>query len=845
MQRKEHAKDYLIDYAQNKVSDSWLKILIYEIVLSNGNIDAKKLDELYSLLVNDAPMEVPTLTNSCEPQNRELRFQSLKHISGVSALINNQTIKFCDNVTIMYGLNGSGKSSYFRIMNEIVGGNQKKEILPNIYADSPEPISVEFFYKIGNSEKNIQWDNTQRAFADLVNTKVFDSSYLNSFLNSHVVDQSVIQPFGLHLFEAVIKKTDELKQLLQIDIKKLQGQELSLSINTEKFSNGIKECFSSKQNASELKDTILNMTFSDEDSEKKNAVEEKIKHLNSDNLEDKIRVLDALKKKYQKMQVDLCEIQSKLLDFSNKASEILLNKNNAIDAAEKVKDKILLLKDIPGNKSIEWKKFIEDGTRYSVANSINGICPYCRQRLQSDAEKLIQAYISYLNDKTQERLSAAENAFNSFKDSVIRINPSIEIDELVEKDLTERSFVSELKKFIEKLQEQKDNILQFIEGKKSEVINVNIDITSILFFFKKRNADIASNLESYNKNKEERNDEIKRLEIRLKELEEKQSISAQKKKIEKWFELYEKERKLENKCSSIKTKPLSMLASTAYNELVSDKLIQNFGEMLSTIVGLSGIDVSLKPVSVNKGVAKTQLVLTKENEIHKILSEGEQKAVGLALFFAEIKTQASNSPIILDDPVNSLDHKIASNLAELILSLDNQVVIFSHNRLFVDAFECSKNNHVCKTMDTACCNTKGKHIRIYSVSSEGKNCKGALRNYKGTRMANYIESARRGLQKMPFISEKDVASDLRLAIECFVDEKILNNIVPTKFSNKNSRINWEDLKKVGAEESVINSLYQMHSRLSGGNLHNGSELLENPIEKEELEGILQKVEQML
>jgi len=679
----------------------------------------------------------------------------------------------------------------------------------------------------------------------LANTKVFDSSYLNSFLDSHIVDQSVIQPFGLHLFEAVIKKTDELKQLLQNDIKKLQGQELSLSINTEKFSNGIKECFSSKQNASELKDKILSMTFSDEDSERKNAVEEKIKHLNSNNLEDKIRILDVLKKKYQKIQVDLCEIQSKLIEFLNKANEILLNKNNAVDAVEKAKDKIVLLKDIPGNKSTEWKKFIEDGTRYSVANSINGICPYCRQRLQSDAEKLIQAYINYLSDKTQEQLAVAEKDFDLFKDSVIRTNPFVEIDELVQKDLAENAFANEFKDFLEKLQEQKNNILQFIEGKKSEVINVNIDITSILAFLKKRNADIASNLESYNKNKEEKNDEIKRLEIKLKELEEKQSIFAQKTKIEKWFELYEKERKLENKCSSIKTKSLSMLASTAYNELVSDKLIQNFGEMLSTIVGLSGIDVSLKPVSVNKGVAKTQLVLTKENEIHKILSEGEQKAVGLALFFAEIKTQASNSPIILDDPVNSLDHKIASNLAELILSLDNQVVIFSHNRLFVDAFECSKNNHVCKTIDTACCNTKGKHIRIYSVSSEGKNCKGVLRNYKGARMADYIESARRSLQKTPFISEKGVASDLRLAIECFVDEKILNNIVPTKFSNKNSRINWEDLKKVGADELVIDSLYQMHCRLSGGDLHNGSELLENSIEKEELEEILNRIERMI
>jgi predicted ATPase len=51
----------------------------------------------------------------------------LEHIQGVNALKQNQTIKFNNSVTILYGLNGAGKSRYFKILNEIVGGNQKKE----------------------------------------------------------------------------------------------------------------------------------------------------------------------------------------------------------------------------------------------------------------------------------------------------------------------------------------------------------------------------------------------------------------------------------------------------------------------------------------------------------------------------------------------------------------------------------------------------------------------------------------------------------------------------------------------------------------------------------------------
>lgn len=83
----------------------------------------------------------------------------------------------------------------------------------------------------------------------------------------------------------------------------------------------------------------------------------------------------------------------------------------------------------------------------------------------------------------------------------------------------------------------------------------------------------------------------------------------------------------------------------------------------------------------------------------------------MALFLAEAAVQKLQAPIILDDPVNSLDHKIAANFANRLLSLENQLLIFNHNRLFQNAFETAKAGHVCKTIDSAC-NKQGKHILV-------------------------------------------------------------------------------------------------------------------------------------
>ncbi len=69
----------------------------------------------------------------------------------------------------------------------------------------------------------------------------------------------------------------------------------------------------------------------------------------------------------------------------------------------------------------------------------------------------------------------------------------------------------------------------------------------------------------------------------------------------------------------------------------------------------------------------------------RVLSEGERTALGLAAFFTEAHLDASKSALILDDPVNSLDHVrrglVATGLAELAKT--RQVVVFTHDVAFV------------------------------------------------------------------------------------------------------------------------------------------------------------------
>ena len=90
-------------------------------------------------------------------------------------------------------------------------------------------------------------------------------------------------------------------------------------------------------------------------------------------------------------------------------------------------------------------------------------------------------------------------------------------------------------------------------------------------------------------------------------------------------------------------------------------------------------------------------------------------------------------------------------------------------------------------------------------------------------------------------SKQLICSKLRRSVEFAIDEIILNKQVPTKYSNKKSRINWEELKKIENNSEIIDTLHVIHGRCSGGALHNGTENEENPIDKDELMDMLQKI----
>ncbi len=848
---KQTAKEYLKEFAVSE--QEWLKALIYEVIETNGNISDDKKEEIFDSLRDNTVLEINEPNISINNLDKEICLTSLEHIQGVNALKQNQTIKFHKDVTILYGLNGAGKSSYFKVLNEIVGGNQTKEILSNIYLDTqPEiDVAISFKEKTGKSH-SINWNGNSRSLDLLNKCKVFDSSYLNGLLKTRTADSTLIQPLGLNLFSYLVSLIDEFKAKLnsEADSKRYEKPTIELKF----LSDEIKSYFETHQINDTRKKKIEDLfDFSDKNLKSLEDTRTEINNLQQINIQDKIRLKNSDKTDINSIKKHIEDTNKKLSDFyTDTQTQLELLSENKI-ANKLAKEQFEILSTIPNSDNAEWKEFIKSGEKYKLkVDDSDKLCIYCRQPLQDEnATKLISAYGKFLKDKSETELNNSLGKIKNLTNKIEAPSADLAIKENVKNILREDKFKVVDKTLLEIVNAamknfslKKEEILKKI---KESDISLKIELQDISNITEMLNSIYKTIQTAIDKLSEENSTkaiEIKKLEKTLKKFQENESISKQKANIENWFEIDNIEKKLTKKADKINTQHITNISKTAHNDLLTETLKQEFADELRSL-GYESLNIKIENAKGGKGISSTKLTLSRGNNIKTVLSEGEQKAVALALFIAEVKIQKSENPIILDDPVNSLDHKIAGKFAQRLLKLDNQVILFNHNKLFLNEFETSKENHICKTIDTDCNKLKGKHIRIYRVNSEGQNLKGVLVDYKQNKANNYVSEANKLLKKSPFEYGSTVAILLRKSIECVIDEVIFNNQIPTKCSNKNSRISWAKLKELKNDRNIIDKLENIHGRVSGGEMHNGTESEENPIEVEEFKTMISDIKSIM
>lgn len=841
-----HSKDYLIELANNPQTQGWLKDLIIKIINSNGNISDSELTASVTQLKLNAASELTIPNINVNNAHSDIRFISLIHHTGVCALADEQKIDFSNDITLLYGRNGSGKSSYFRILNEMIGGNHQTEIRPNIYSNKHKPINIELIYSEGTNVKNLSWDGNSRSISPLNLSSVFDSSYTTTFLQKRSADSAIVLPYGLHLFTALTSAMDNIKSRIQTEI---DGIIRTLpQINKDGLSEDVVRILTQQTYRTTQKNYIqARYIFTNEQSEKLKSQEEKLKALKETNFEDKIRLASDEQQQYILLLEYLKETENNLQELHIESKSIIEEISIVRKKSEVVKQKISVLNEIGNTNSKEWKTFIEMGAAFTKSSTLNkNVCPYCRQPIVDNAVNVVTAYATYLSDKSIEELKKLEQAKNALKQRISTVVTNFTISTQFKLLIDARSsgsiLYSKISDSLRQLDEQKRILSDTIENEQNNnplvFDSTNITISDIETICEEYNNTINNLREKLTK----KNQTVSELSVQMKPLVEYKLISSQKDLFVEWFEKIDNVNELKKCQLELSTRGISILARTASQTLVTENLKTKFQEELDAL-GLKKLSVDLTDAGTSRGQAFMQLKLFNNNPVSDVLSEGEQKGVALALFIAERRMQLSQNPIILDDPVNSLDHFITAKLVERLSKLGNQIIIFSHNLLLQTSLVNLRGIHECGVNQKSSCRKPTKHLFMYSVTSHNRDKKGVITEKKQDNVANNLKNAYNLLNSTQFNDDYSimVGAILRHTIELIIDEKIFNNQIPVKFHGRKNTIQWEQLKTLNPDITMIDKLNELFCRLSGGDLHSGIEQSYNPIVHDELEEIYKEL----
>lgn len=307
---KNNAIEYLIELAENDKCNAWVSYVIKYFIENQGVIDDNAKNDLadYLLQRKEIP-EIDSPSTIFNSNNEKIILKKLEHHSGVNALSDGQKISFSPEINIIYGLNGTGKSSYFRILNNMTGNAKSKNILRNVYSGSPKNINVDIEYSLDNSTKSSNWSNIS-TISDLRSIRVFDTEYTNKYLQKRNSDELLIKPYALSYFAEISDLILKVKKLAEEKIE-LDTESLP-NIDLEKVTESFKVILS--KDSFEEEDIVKINNFRNFSSEEKIQLEnikKSIKNLNKTNSEDAIKINEIRLNKLKKTESEF----NRLIEF--------------------------------------------------------------------------------------------------------------------------------------------------------------------------------------------------------------------------------------------------------------------------------------------------------------------------------------------------------------------------------------------------------------------------------------------------------------------------------------------------------------------------------------------------
>lgn len=619
---------------------------------------------------------------------------SIFHDRGVNALAKEQTLRFGPALTVVYGDNGAGKTGYTRILKNACRARGHEPILGNVISgDVPVAPVVTIKFRVGASDPMHEWTSADKN--DRVSrVSVFDTQSAGVYLAEKT--DVAFRPLGLDLFDRLVKACKEVRARLEAEQRTMAASLIAPLMPLMPQGTAAQQLLTRLTGLTKLEAVHALSCLSPEEAARPAMLERSLLDLDAN---DPARIRQQLINRLSRVKGLVLHLQTVERALSDEAIATVLTARTqgklTAQAARNQRDDTLVKGLVPGTGGEHWKAMWETARRFSHEHAYPDLpfpvvgaearCVLCQQGLDPDAAARLLAFEALVTSPLEQELRELRDRYSRLRRGFSELSTSTEAvaASLTELAVDHEATIAHVRSAIDANERRRIAVTSALVGD-VDIASDRPDVAIASLAVQALQEQLAGRIAAL-----ETMDvaaERKRIAGELQELKARKLLADNESLV---LGEIERKRRLAayGQCvADTNFIAITQKSTSITKAVVTQQLKNSFAEELERL-GFWHVDVELKEAGGAEGALYHKLVLTRAPgiELPRVVSEGEQRALSIAAFFAELSTAEVPSGIVFDDPVSSLDFRWRDGVARRLVgeAKKRQVIVFTHDIVFL------------------------------------------------------------------------------------------------------------------------------------------------------------------
>lgn len=614
------------------------------------------------------------------------RLVSFGRLRGVGAVSPEHELRFApDGLTVIYGQNAAGKTTYVRALKRVCRTvDCEAEVRGNVFAAPSTPATspaANIELAVSGESRAQQLSLTDPPDLGLDAISVFDARCAELYINSQNAVAYV--PSALRLLARLAATQDQMRSDVQAEIQRLSRQRPTFP----EFDapSAVKTFLDAVSSTTPPEDARRLVALSDQEHRRLTELRAVVASAAARSVS---ADANAARQDAAQAQTLAGQIRDLRTRVAPPAVEELRARTSETIAAEQAVE--LAAREFAGLSvsdvgSDPWRRLWQAAREFSDQAAIafppaaGAHCPLCLQEMTADAADRLLHFEQHVHSAIGEQARLARQTL----DAALEPLDERHVDACRTPFFTglaerESELHGELKRFLEAMESR---MRALREDPTAEVTDVPFDPAAKLDAW-------ASAREAHAQTLMVAEDPERERELRqeLAELDAREKLGGRLDDVTTWIGTLQRVAALRRAHSALATNRITIKQREFSEAVVTGTLDAKLKEELRNL-RCEQLPVILHP---HTAVGETQVGLRLAGahgvpQVSDIASEGEQRALSLSFFLAEVATSEDDGGIVVDDPVSSLDDErrayIASRLVEE--TQRRQVIVLTHDLPFM------------------------------------------------------------------------------------------------------------------------------------------------------------------